>query len=277
MVVYKFADQLQSFPVNLFGASMALAALPTLSSEAGGKSKEDFKRTFLTSFHQLMFLVIPASVILLVLRVPLVRLVFGAPSFPWEATLETALTLGIFSFGIFSQSGVFLTTRAFYAMKDTKTPVMVNIFTLTFAFVLSLLFVQYFKYGVWALALSYTLASFLDLVFMLLILNKKVGGFSGVGFFKPLSKISISALLMGVFLYFPMKALDSFVFDTTRVLPLLFLTLIAGLVGAGAYLFFTKIFKVEEIDLFYKLMGKFSFGSKNKISYVTEAETQSEL
>jgi len=63
VIFFKFASQLQSFPVNLFGASIALAALPTLSFESLEADREKFKKTFLTSFHQMLFLVIPASVL----------------------------------------------------------------------------------------------------------------------------------------------------------------------------------------------------------------------
>jgi len=96
-VIYiRFADQLQAFPVNLLGASIALAALPSLSFESQDKDLSAFKGTFLNSFFQIMFLTVPASVILLVLRVPAVRLVYGASKFPWPATIETATILGIF-------------------------------------------------------------------------------------------------------------------------------------------------------------------------------------
>lgn len=272
VVVYKFADQLQSFPVTLFGASMALAALPTLSSEAVSQNKAEFKKTFLTSFHQMMYLVIPASVILLVLRVPVVRIVFGAQQFPWEATLDTAATLGIFSISIFAQSAVFLVTRAFYALKDTATPVKVNSLTLALSFVLSLFFVKVLGLGVWSLAVSYTIASIFDLALMLHILDRKVGRFSKADLFWPLAKISFSAMLMGVFLYLPMKTLDAFVFDTTRVLPLLALTVVAGFVGSAVYLFLTKMFKVEEIQLFYKLISKLD--PKKSSTTVILSETQ---
>lgn len=257
VVVYKFADQLQSFPVNLFGASMALAALPTLSTEAASKNKQEFKKTFLTSFHQMMYLVIPASVILLVLRVPVVRIVFGAREFPWDATLETAATLGLFSISIFAQSAVFLVTRAFYALKDMSTPVKVNALTVFLSFTLSLFFVKSMGLGVWSLAISYTVGSLLDLLLLMHILDKKVEHFARKDLFVPLAKISLATLLMGVFLYLPMKALDAFVFDTTRTLPLVVLTLIVTLVGGSVYLLLTKLLKVEEIQLFYKLLAKF--------------------
>lgn len=266
VVIFRFADQLQSFPVNLIGASMALAALPTLSFEAHEANKDKFKKTFLTSFHQIMFLVIPASVILLVLRIPLVRLVFGAANFPWEATVNTAYTLAFFSFSIFAQSAVYLLTRSFFALKDTTTPVKVNLFTIFLSSLLSVVLVTVYSWGVWAVALSYSVATIMDAFIMFYLLSKKVGGFVLREVLLPFTKISYSALLMGVTLYVPLKYLDQVVFDTTRTLPLILLTTIVVFAGSISYLFFTWILRVEEIDLFYKLLRKLNLSKPDSPS-----------
>ena len=270
-VVFKFADQLQSFPVHLFGASMALAALPTLS---GVGNKEKFRKTFLTTFHQMMFFVMPASVILLVLRVPVVRLVFGAQNFPWEATLDTALTLGFFSLSIFSQSGMYLLTRAFYALKDTLTPVKVSLVTVIASSSLAYYFVAYLGLGVWSLALAYSLGSILDLSLLLIFLSSRVGGFNWRTVLVPFTKIGMASALMGVALYLPMKFLDFSVFDTSRVIPLLLLTGTAALAGSAVYLALTWAFNVEEIELFYKLVRKLRPRASQQDIAVAAPETQ---
>jgi len=263
VVIFKFADQIQSFPVNLFGASIALAALPTLSYEADESNQKMFKETFLTSFFQMLFLVLPASAILLVLRVPVIRIVFGAANFPWDATVETARTLAFFSLSIFAQSGVYMLTRAFYALKDTATPVKVNFFTILLSVALSLFFINYLGLGVWSVALSYSIAAGLDMFVLLLLLSRRVGGFGFKPVFKPFIKMGFSTLFMGISLYIPMKLLDQFVFDTTRTLPLVALTAVAGIAGMGSYLFFTWLFKVEEIQLFYKVVRKLNVSKRS--------------
>jgi putative peptidoglycan lipid II flippase len=271
VVIFKFADQLQSFPVNLFGASIALAALPTLSFEADSSDKAKFKKTFLTSFHQMLFLVIPASVILLVLRVPLVRLVFGASNFPWEATVKTAYVLAFFSLSIFAQSSVYLLTRAFFALKDTLTPVKVNFFTILFSIALSLTLIHFFGWGIWAVAFSYSLAAILDASVLLILLCKRVGGFKLDELLVPFTKVSYAALFMGVSLYIPLKLLDQLVFDTTRTVPLIILTAIVTTAGILSYLFFTWLLKVEEIELFYKILRRLNFPKKPIVEGIHEA------
>ena len=261
-VVYlRNAIQIQNFPVLLFGASMAQAALPSLSLESDKSDEEKFKRTFLTTFHQMMFFVLPASILLLVLRVPVVRFAVGTPNYPWEATLSTALVLGLFSLSVFSQSSVFLLNRAFYALKDTLSPVIVSVITISVSTALALFLIVIKNYGIWAVALSFSIGSFLDIIIMLIVLSKKIGGFSFNELILPFLKILISALFMGLSLYLPIKALDIKYIDTSRTLNLMFLTGLATIFGTASYLIFTKIFKVAEISMLYRLIKKFSLKS----------------
>ncbi len=257
VVVFKFAEQLQTFPVNLFGVSIALAALPTLSFVSDDKDNKKFKETLMTSLLQMFFLVLPASIMLLVLKVPLVRLVYGASGFSWPATVATSYTLAFFSLSIFTQSAVYLLTRAFYALHDTKTPLKVVFVSIATDILLSVVFVKYFGFGVWSIALSYSISSFMDFVILLFFLSKKVGGLNLKESLEPFLKISYAAIFMGISLYVPMKILEDLIFDTTRTIPLALLTITASVFGFVSYFVFTKIFAVKEIELLYSLLAKF--------------------
>jgi len=268
VIFLKFADQLQTLPVNLFGISMGAASLPTLSSQSAPEEREKFKETYLTSLHQTIYLVMPLSAILLVLRVPAIRLVYGVENFPWEATIVTAQTLAFFSISIFSQSANYLTTRAFYALKDTTTPVLINTFTAIINISVSIYFVSTLKLGVWSIALAYAGTSMMDLFLLIYFLDKKVGGLDKKKLIVPFTKISFATGLMGIMLYIPMKLLDNYVLDTTRTINLIALTGVAGIVGMATYLLITHLLKVEEIQLFYKLLRKLKL---SKGAYKAEA------
>ena len=264
-VFLKFASQLQSFPVSLIGLSMAAAMLPTLSAQEREDNMETFKQTLLTSFHQTMYLVMPVSAILLVLRVPAIRIVFGVSSFPWEATVKTAHTLAFFAISIFAQSAIYLFSRAFYALKDTVTPLIAAVATSLINVLLSLLFVLKLNLGVWSIAFAFSISSIINAFILLLVLNKKVGGFNFKSLLIPFTKISWATAFMGVALWLPLRYLDKFVFDTTRTIYLMALTFIAGVSGLVTYFFLTKWLKVSEVELFYKLVRKI----KPKPSMVT--------
>ncbi len=256
VVLLKFASQLQYFPVHLFGASIATASLPVLSEHSDENDQKNFKKIFITTLHQTLFLVIPASVILLVLRVPVVRLVYGVSNFPWEATVKTSYALAFFSISIFAQSTFYLLSRTFYSLKDTVTPVLISLVTIVINVALSYTFVRVLNLGVWSIAFAYTITSILDSILLLHFLAKKLGGFEVNELLIPFVKISYAAVFMGISLYAPLKLLDEFVFDTAHTAGLAALTAVAGIAGTAVYLFFTKIFAVEEIELFYKLMRR---------------------
>ncbi|MDC0449228.1 polysaccharide biosynthesis C-terminal domain-containing protein, partial [bacterium] len=182
------------------------------------------------------------------------------------ATLKTAYVLAFFSFSVFAQSITILTTRTFYALKDTMTPVKISLVTIFLNVLISVIFVLGLKLGVWSVALAFSITSFIDAGALIYFLNKKVGGFGKKALLVPFVKISYAAAVMGATLYIPMKLLDQFVFDTTRTLNLLILTGIASVCGMATYLLFTWVLKVREIELFYKLIRKLNFKRIKEVS-----------
>ena len=255
IVAFNFAQVLQLVPISLFAGSIAQAVLPTLAIEFNAKRYEQFKKIFVDSFHQILFLILPAAAILAILRIPVVRLVFGAKELPWEVTLLSGRVLIAFSFGIAAQAISLLLIRGFYALRDSITPVKVNLFTITINIALSLTFILVLKLSIVYLAVSYSFANILNALLLLWFLDRKVG-FDKKQIILPAAKMIFIAILTAVALYVPMKLLDQLVFDTTRTIGLLLLTGIATLVGVGVYLFLSYLLKVEQIFIFY------SFGKR---------------
>ncbi|HKZ34802.1 MAG TPA: murein biosynthesis integral membrane protein MurJ [Patescibacteria group bacterium] len=248
---FTFAQHLQLVPYGLFGASIAQAALPSLSSD-GAKGKFDqFKVTLLTSFHQILFLVFPASAILIALRIPMVRLVFGAAGFPWEATVTTAKTLAYLSFGLFAEATTPLLVRAFYALKDTRTPLKIALISITVNIFLSILFLVFFKLPLWWIGLAISLANVVEAGLLLFVLDKRLGGFHKPSVIFPAIKIGGSAVFTAVVLWGLMKYFDQLVFDTTRTINLLLLTGTVGFIGMSLYIFLTWALRVKEVTLFW--------------------------
>ena len=127
---YTLGNTLQLLPIGLFGTSIAKAALPTLSRQSG--DLEAFKKTFLSALGEIVFLTLPIATVLVVLRIPLVRLVFGTDIFSWTATVQTSMVVSAFGVGVVFQTAISLLARSFYALNDTKTPVKISIFTIFF-------------------------------------------------------------------------------------------------------------------------------------------------
>ncbi|MBI2326843.1 murein biosynthesis integral membrane protein MurJ [Candidatus Curtissbacteria bacterium] len=255
IVTFTFAQVLQLLPISLFAGSIVQAALPSLSVEFNAKRYEQFKKIFIDSFHQILFLILPAAAILAILRIPAVRLVFGAREFPWEITVLTGRTLMAFSIGIAAQAVSLLLLRGFYAIRDSLTPVKVNVFTVSINIILSLIFILVLKLSIIYLALAYSISNILNAILLLYLLDKKVV-FNKKELLLPAFKMGLIALLTAVALYIPMKLLDQLVFDTTRTIGLIFLTATATLIGLSVYIFLSWLLKVKEVVIFYHLVKK---------------------
>ena len=256
ITIFYFAQHLQQLPIGLFGATFAQAALPTLSLEGAKKDLESFKKFLLASMHQILFLVLPASVILIVLRIPVVRLVFGAARFDWPATVYTGMTLSFFAISIFAQSLVQLFARGFYALYDTRTPVIVGVLSVIINTSASIVLVSVLHLPVWALAISTSAASIVNAALLLILLYRKVNGFDLHLLLVPPLKMVVASLITGIFLYVPIKLLDRLGFDTTQVVNLLLLTGIAAFSGLSVYVFLAWFFDIEEVGTFFKLLQK---------------------
>jgi putative peptidoglycan lipid II flippase len=253
-VIFDYAQTLAFAPVALFGQAIAQAAFPVLSKEK--ERLEDFKVTFITSFNQMLYLVLPISVLLLVLRIPIVRLIFGASQFDWAATVLTGRTLAFFSISIFAQALVYLVARGFYALHDTKTPLIIGGATTTLMVILGAGFIFLYHYGVESIAIAYSVASVLNFLILLIFLDRKVGGFNKLPLLKTVTKIFLATFFTAFALYVPIKLLDQLVFDTTKTINLILLTGISSSIGLLLYLFLTWLFDVKEANMFITLFKK---------------------
>lgn len=253
-----FGQHLFAVPIGLFGATIAQAALPVLSKEYARNEIESFKITLLTTMHQILFLTLPAAAILIVLRIPVVRLVFGADQFSWDDTVLTGRTVALFALGLAAQSIVLLLVRAFYAMKNTKIPVVASLITVTVNIILSSLFVLYMKLEVWSIGLAYSVSAIVNAIFLIYFLNRKIPGFNNTNLTIPILKMLTAASAAAFALYIPMKSLDQLVFDTTKTINLIFLTGIASIVGISIYLLLVWLLDVKELTTFINLFKKFT-------------------
>jgi putative peptidoglycan lipid II flippase len=240
----------------VFALSFAIAALPSLSYDAGQGKMKNFIKTFSKTFRQILFYIIPSSILFLVLRAQIVRVVLGTGNFDWSDTYLTAQALGIFSVSLFAQGLVPLITRGFYALHNTIVPFIVAAFTVVVNVVLSLLFtgiwdffgIFSFEMGVLGLVLAYAVANLLHLGILLVMFHVRVGELDDVRIIRSTVKIGSSAFIAGLCAY-GMLYLLAPVLDTRTGVGILLQGLLAGLVGVTIYFGMTLALRTPEAEL----------------------------
>ncbi|MDO8669344.1 MAG: murein biosynthesis integral membrane protein MurJ [Candidatus Buchananbacteria bacterium] len=272
LAIYNLANNLQSFPLGIFGVSFAVAALPVLSSLAAGKKIDDFVATLSSTFRQILFFTVPISILLYVLRAQVVRVILGSGEFSWIDTRLTAAVLAIFALSLFAQGALPLIIRGFYALHNTKTPFFIGLIDLLVNLGCLFFFAWVFSFDNWfsfftvailkvpdlwhatdlrvlAMPLAISVSAVFNLFILMLALRKKIGRLDGRKMLDSSIRIIFSSLGAGLFAYYCLQLLDLFVMTET-FLGIFLQGFVAGSVGLLGYWLLGYLLHMEEMAIF---------------------------
>lgn len=284
------ASALSAFPVTLLGLSLSKAALPTLSRQSDKPT--EFLKTLMTTLNQMMFLIIPVAMLIIVLRIPLVRLLFGTDNYDWTSTVQTGLVLSAFAVGIPAQAAITLLSRAFYAQGDTKTPVVLAISDALATILLQSIFILVLKLPIWALAWASTASGLVQVLSLYIVLTIKIHKFKLFSLVS-VAKSIFASVVSGFVVFTVLKTFDrsvwlkqisflpsidilrnlnfeTFVLDTRYTGQLIILTAVSALVGVSLYLFILFVLRSEELFAFVRIIRRRAFA---KFGIATETVT----
>jgi peptidoglycan biosynthesis protein MviN/MurJ (putative lipid II flippase) len=149
---YKFAYSLHMFPINIIGSAVAQVTLPDLAKLSKEKGKKQFRKILNNAIQFSMYLVLPIVAVLIILRLPIVRLAYGTGAFDWQDTLLTAWCLVLLSLSIIGQTLMQIVMRAFYALKDTWKTLLITLIgigvNLAFVYFLTNFFSHYYDWRI---------------------------------------------------------------------------------------------------------------------------------
>jgi len=267
IAVLSFANNLHFLPIGVIGISLATAAFPLLSRAIAKKDDDAFKESLLRTVRTIFFFIIPISSFMFLLREHIIRLVLGTGEFGWVETRLTAAVFGAFVLGVFYQALVPLFARAFYALKDTKTPTLIGIGAVISNVAIALLllwvlsFPNFIEHAIvsffdvkdikdirvlalpLAISASVTIQGFLLALFLKRKINLNMRKIAG-----PLNRIGISGVLMGIVSFFALRGAFLFL-PLNTFLDVLLQAIFVVVVGLAAYLLAAKLLKVEELNL----------------------------
>ncbi len=263
--IFRLSMNLQNIPLALIGASFSVAAFPAITKHFTNGNTDQFLETIGNAARQIIFWSIPVTVLFIVLRAQIVRVILGSQVFTWDQTRLAAAALAIFVISVTAQSLILLFTRAFYATGDTKRPVFVN-FISSSVIVLCSFYVSYvYKDGtliqdvlvtilrvdgvsgirVISLAFAYSIGSIINAIILMKIFQKRHIKRKRFYLQKTLIDSLIGALVMGLVSYGTLHVLDN-ILDLNTFSGILLQGLTAGILGLTAGMVVYQLIKNQE-------------------------------
>jgi putative peptidoglycan lipid II flippase len=190
-----FSYRLIEFPLGIFVIALGTAALPSFSQLISKGKMDEFRDAISFSVRLVLFVAVPAMVGLIVLRIPIIHLLFQHGAFDYGDTLMTARALFYFGIGLWAIAGVRIIAPAFYAVQDTRTPVKMAVVALFANVGLSLILMGPMRHA--GLALANSLASMIYVSLLLVWLRRKIGEIDWARIMRSLIQIAVASAATG--------------------------------------------------------------------------------
>ncbi len=262
--IFNFANNIQYFPIGIIGASFAMASFSALSRSWAKNEKEEFIHHFSLVFRQILYLIIPVSILIFILRNQIVEIILRHGQFSNQAALLTSASLGLFCIGIFASSLILLFFRAFFALKDTKTPTLIAVISVALNIFLSFVFTQSLKpsatlkwqkimqallvnvfslkgindISVLGLSLATSVSVIFQFILLFIFLKKKIRDLKMKEIYNSFCKIFIGSILMIITICFILVFINSSLYPDF-LKGAFWEILLVGLIGFLVYYFST--------------------------------------
>ena len=194
-----YADRLLEFPMGIFAIAIATAILPTMSEQTTKNDLQGMKDTLSLALRFVFFVTLPAMVGLIVLRLPIIDLLFQRGAFQAYSAEMTAQALLYYALGLPAFAGIRIIVPAFYSLQDTRTPVKVACLALLVNAGCGAILMTPLKHG--GLALATSLAAVVNFTLLVILLRRKLGRIGAKKIFYSFLKSLGASLVMGFAAY----------------------------------------------------------------------------
>jgi putative peptidoglycan lipid II flippase len=240
-----YAFRFVQFPIGAFGVALSTATLPLISAAAARKDIPEFRRTLAHSLTLVFLLCIPSAAGLAILGQPIVGLIFEHGKFSAFDTAETAHALAAYSIGLAGYAAVRVLAPAFYALDDSRTPMLVSLFSIAVNYIMNALLVG--PLGHAGLALSTSAVALANFALLLVFMRRKLGRIEGRRLLQSLARIGLASALMAAAAWLVSRliaaqfSLDGFA---------LYLAQVAAAIAAALAVFYLacRLLRVEELE-----------------------------
>lgn len=238
---YQQGLTLHMMPINLIGVAISTAFFPNLTERLAIGRKDLFRKDLQSALRMITFLALPVAVLFFFLRGYVVSFIKNGGD-----TLIAGI-LGVLVISIFARSIYHIAARSFYAMEDTKTPLYISIFAIGLNILLAIVFSTVFKFGAYGLAWAQSIGALVEIIILLALMKIRIQGLFDIQFISGILRMVVASLVAGAVCYlfvvvFPLMDSDERFFS---VFPKF---CFVGIVSSTAYLFVSKILKLEEAE-----------------------------
>jgi putative peptidoglycan lipid II flippase len=257
--------QLVLLPLGIFGMSVSTAAFPTLAENVTKGRLDRVQSIILDTLRSILFMSIPSSVGLIVLGLPVIQVLLEHGAFTLNDAISTSVPLACFAIGLTGLTAVEILTRSFYAMRDSRTPVIISVAQFILKIALSLIIINIASLGsspqwkgslgLGALAFSTSIAGLLEAIVLFWLLHQRIGNLQWRAVSIFVGRILLASLAMALALLIIRFVLDSILVTTDPQSQslglggtvLAFIKLLIELaVGTFVYLRATRLLGIED-------------------------------
>jgi putative peptidoglycan lipid II flippase len=290
LAIYNLAVLVVAVPLSLFGGAFATASFPLLTKAFVNNDRIVASQMFVKIMNQILFLAIPAAVLLLILRVPVARLAFGifGDGIGFLETYSIAWVILFFAPGIVFESLRTFLYRVFYAAHDTVRPLIVSVVVLILGAISGILLTNYLSHfstfsiteitfnlsyffekkdglsAVGGLALSSSIVFTLEALVLIYWLNRKYLHTPWSEIIAPITKKLLAGFVTALVTYL-IYTIWGGLSTTERTVPLIILTMTTAASGFMIYIGSCGILKVSEVGVYLKFLSKYpNFNSIKK-------------
>ncbi|MBI4438074.1 murein biosynthesis integral membrane protein MurJ [Candidatus Uhrbacteria bacterium] len=256
LTIFQFAYNIQFFPVGIIGVSFAIAVFPALSEKMEQHEPDAFVQVLLSTIRQVVYLMAPMTILFLILRAQVVRVVVGAGEFDWDATIAAADTLAFFALTFIPQALIYLFARSFFALRDTTTPLVTGAVAALIGVLVALLLRE--PFGVASLGIGFAVSALVQAGLLWMLLRSRVGTLRESTILTFLYKVS-AASLAGALTMQTVKPAVVALISLETFWGVLLQGLIAGSLGLAAYVLIGGMLRIEEQQQFFASLRRSVF------------------
>ncbi|MCM8776377.1 MAG: murein biosynthesis integral membrane protein MurJ [Candidatus Omnitrophica bacterium] len=248
-----YGTRLMQFPLGVFAIAMGTALLPMMSDQTARQELDKAQKTLSFALRSVFLIILPSSVGLAVLRVPIIQLLFERGEFDAVSTARTAMVLLAYTIGLFGFSGQKILAAGFYALQDPRTPVKIGILAVLVNFILNILLMGPMREA--GLALATSASGILQFLILMFLYRRKVSSFSISDLLRSFSKILFASVLMGFFGVACFEFLKCYV-PGNHTRELLVQVMGSIVLSAGVYIVFCLVLRVREMQEAFRWLLK---------------------